>query len=407
MATRRRGRALIFVAVILILLLVLVVAGWQFVVVPLLIAPQPQATQVAVNTPTPVPDLVYIVMTAQRIPRGAYLTTEALVLVPMPRADYVEGTFIKQDTPPDPTVPTVIDDLVANRMRAGMDLKERIPLTMEMLIGEEGNPSSFSIPRGMVAISIPISKLSSVSYGLQPGDHVNVIATLRLVDIDPNFQAELPNRTASVTLPGRLVDQSTGVAVINDGGPEGDPPGVAGRGEFDPTLGTPIYVFPREEQRPRLVSQTLIQDTIVLQMGIFAQGAPQAAQPTPQAAEPAQPAPQDQAQPTPAPQTTIPVPDVITLIVSPQDAVTLNYLMLAGAQLNLVMRSAGDTDIVQTEAVTLQFVMDQYGIPNPAKLPYGMDSRADREEITGQNAILPFPESGTPVPSLPTATPAP
>ena len=68
----------------------------------------------------------------------------------------------------------------------------------------------------------------------------------------------------------------------------------------------------------------------------------------------------------------------MTLIVSPQDAVTLNYVMLnAGAKLNLVLRSASDTKQIKTEAVTLQFLMDQYNIPVPAKLPYGMEPRVD------------------------------
>ena len=88
------------------------------------------------------------------------------------------------------------------------------------------------------------------------------------------------------------------------------------------------------------------------------------------------------------------MPDVITLIVSNQDAITLNYLMLAGANLNLVLRSAGDTELKNTEAVTLQFILDQYQIPNPAKLPYGMQPRMDNfpEKISA------FPEVPTPLP---------
>ena len=95
----------------------------------------------------------------------------------------------------------------------------------------------------------------------------------------------------------------------------------------------------------------------------------------PATATPEPGAEQQQVAPTPTP---VPLPpDVITLIVSPQDAVTLNYLMLAGANLNMVLRSAGDTDVQTTEAVTLQFILDQYQIPNPAKLPYGLEPRID------------------------------
>jgi pilus assembly protein CpaB len=87
---------------------------------------------------------------------------------------------------------------------------------------------------------------------------------------------------------------------------------------------------------------------------------------------------------------------MVTLIVTPQDAVTLNYLMLSGAKLNIVLRSAGDPTRVDTEAVTLQFLMDQYRIPNPAKLPYGTEPRID----SFPDYIPMFPEPG------PSPTPA-
>ena len=64
-------------------------------------------------------------------------------------------------------------------------------------------------------------------------------------------------------------------------------------------------------------------------------------------------------------------PANITLIVLPQDAVALNYLMLSKAELSLALRSTGDEQQTDTQAVTLQFIMDQYNIPYPTKLPYG------------------------------------
>jgi pilus assembly protein CpaB len=71
------------------------------------------------------------------------------------------------------------------------------------------------------------------------------------------------------------------------------------------------------------------------------------------------------------------LPDLITLVVSPQDAVTLNYLVYAGSQLTLVLRPSGDDTRVQTEATTLDFLLTQYNIPVPVKLPYGMEPRVD------------------------------
>jgi Flp pilus assembly protein CpaB len=375
MATgRRRGRAFIFIALILILLLVLGYAAISMTSGGIGIVGQPEPTPVVVlPTATPAAQVVNIVMSTQPITRGTIISQDSVGLVAMPAADYVEGSFYGN-----------IEDVVGTRAR--YDLAPRTPISEALLVPAGGSVSSFDIPKGMVAISIPVGKLSSVSYGLQPGDHVNVIATLMLVDIDPNFQSILPNLTTSVTAPGQVDNASTSAATIASG--------IAGRAEFDPTLGTAIYVNPSEPQRPRMVSQTLIQDVVVLQLGIFEKPAPTPAPtaiPDP-AAQPAQPVAATAVPP-------VPVPDVITLIVNPQDAVTINYLMLAGARLNLVMRAAGDDQRAQIEAVTLQFVLDQYNIPNPAKLPYSMQPRVDGFF----NVIPPFPEAGAPVQAIPVA----
>jgi pilus assembly protein CpaB len=132
-------------------------------------------------------------------------------------------------------------------------------------------------------------------------------------------------------------------------------------------------VVPSEDQRPRAVSQTLLQDAIVLQVGNFSTTEEELAAMQPTAA-PEETAEGEQAAPAAEP---VKPPDLITIIVNPQDAVTLNYLLYSGAQLTLALRGAGDDQRVQTEAVTLQYLMDQYAIPVPAKLPYGMEPRID------------------------------
>ncbi len=95
-----------------------------------------------------------------------------------------------------------------------------------------------------------------------------------------------------------------------------------------------------------------------------------------QAAEQAQAA---EGQPQPAEAEQVPEapkpPDIITLVVTPQDAVTLNYLVYNGAQLSLAMRAAEDDSRVDIEAVTLQYLLDEYNIPVPAKLPFGTQPR--------------------------------
>jgi pilus assembly protein CpaB len=143
--------------------------------------------------------------------------------------------------------------------------------------------------------------------------------------------------------------------------------------------------MPTEPQRPRLVSQSLLQDVIVLKVGEFPyEGFPEPT-PTP---SPEEAAPVDEAQEA-APPAPPPPPEVITLIVTPQDAITLNYLLYYqksnSAQLTLALRSAEDNTRVATEAVTMQYLLEQYNIPVPAKLPYGNEPRLDQLDLPGES----------------------
>jgi pilus assembly protein CpaB len=322
--------------------------------------------------------MVNIVVTTQQVPRGTQFTEAVLATIPYPKAAMGEGTFF-----------TNVSDVVGKK--AKIDLDPKIPVTSSLVVDQaEGSLAAFQIPKGMVAVSIPISRLSSISYAPQSGDHVNLIVTVLLKDLDTNFQTELPNLTAGVITPGPEALSTTGdVTTVKNSASgltvvpvhqnlmaqvaSGGPGGTVGRAEIDTGLGQPLYVIPSEVQRPRMVSQTLLQDAVVLQVGDFNTNNPaQAAQQA--AATPAAPPAGGQQQGAAAAPKT---PDTITLIVTPQDAITLNFLMYNDAQMTLALRGAGDDQRIQTEAVTLQYLMDTYNIPVPAKLPYGMEPRVN------------------------------
>jgi Flp pilus assembly protein CpaB len=352
----RRGRIFFYLAFILILALVAVgVVYFRFL--------QPPTGPVAqVPTPTPI-EMVNVVVVTQQVPRGQVLDENVLATIQIPRSALVEGYF------------TELADVVGKRAR--VSLVPNMLLTTGMVVdtteqlSETGSTAALQIPRGMVAVSVPINRLSSVSYALRPGDHVNVIVSLMFVDLDADFQTILPNKNAVVIAPspGSL---ETGEGATLTAASQGAA-GVQGRAEIDPLLEQTFYVVPSEGQRPRLVAQTLLQDAIVLGVGEFAlkdeEVAPQA-QATPQ---PEEPAPQQEGAPQPTP-TPLPKPEVITLIVTPQDAVTLNYLLNGPARISLALRPADDDTRVQTEAATLDFLLKQYNIPVPVKLPYGAES---------------------------------
>lgn len=296
------------------------------------------------GTPTPPPpQAATIVTVGQPINRDSPITLESLSSMEIP-ADHITEKMIR-----DPQ--TVVGKY------AIFPLAQGLPLTVDMIsdrpgMNQPGSPAARVISPGLVAISIPLVSgrgLDFVAYGVQDGDHVNVIATTLFVDIDPTFQTSLPNLTAKVTGSGTIPDTLPVLtAEIGAGG------AAQGRGELDPTLNQAFYVVPSEgKQRPRLVSQMILQNVQVLHVGEFSLDG----QPTPVPATPAPP----------------PKPNSITLIMAPQDAVALTYLLNSGAQFTLTLRAPDDNSRVDTEAATLQYLLSQYAIPVPAKLPYGME----------------------------------
>jgi Flp pilus assembly protein CpaB len=348
----RRGRIFFYLAFIIILALVAVFVVWQRFL-------QPANTGPNTVVETPIPK-VNVVIVTQRVPRGAVLEANVLSTIPWQENALIPGMF--QST----------DNVVGRQAR--FDLEAGIPLTSGMLVDSAnqlsttGSLAALSIPKGMVAVSIPVSRLSAVSYAPQSGDHVNVIVTMSFVDLDTDFQTLLPNKTGLVIGPGTPSEGALPNLTAQIQG--SDSP--LGKAAQDDTLGAPVYNQPSEPQRPRLASQTLLQDAVVLRMGDFNETSTTAA-PTPVAPGEAQPT----AEVTPTP---VKQPDLVTLIVTPQDAVTLNYLMSlgSGAKLTLALRASGDDSRVETEAVTLQFLLDQYNIPVPVKLPYGTQPRVDQ-----------------------------
>lgn len=374
----RVGRVLIYVALIIIIGLAAVYFFLQR---------RSGEPSEAEAPPTPQVVLVNVVITTQPIRRGDIIIEDVLELREFPQDSLIPGMFVN--------VSSVLGRQAKYDLEAGTILMESNLVESTEELSESGSNAALRINPGMVAVSIPISRLTAVAYALRPGDRVNVIVTMLYVDMDTNFQTILPNNASGVIAPGveeAFLSVTAEEATEAQFGPElnlltsqiiaGGQLSPVGRTELDPTLDQPFYVIPSETQRPRMVSQTLLQDVVVLNVGNF-ELPEEAEQPLPAAAPtqevlPGQEAPPEGEVIQPA-QVILP-PDIITLIVTPQDAVTLNYLLYSGAQISLALRSSGDDSRILTEAVTLQFLMEQYNIPLPARLPYGFEPNVSELE---------------------------
>ena len=361
-------------------------------------SPNPVDTAAELENMFVAESVIDIYVLQQPVARGQVIEEGYLLPVSYPKERFMEGLFI-----------TNPGDAVGKR--ALYDLEAGLPVTYSMISGSaEGSYASFQIPKGYVAVTIPIDDelgISAVAYTLRAGDHVNVISSMLFVDMNQEWQSILPDVVTPVYSPAAQ-DMMTAGGEGEDTGGESIPAyfipltaNVEGVGGMSPWVGATVpleglysvtgddvnaYPVQSEEQRPRLISQTIIQDAIVLWVGTYPLEDPQAEpivlnEDGTTVAESAGAPEEGEAVVTEE----IEVPRVVTLVVSPQEAVTLNYLMLQKAQLSLALRAAGDDQRIDTESVTLSFIMQQYNIQIPTPLEYGLEPRID--ELTFYDAV--------------------
>jgi Flp pilus assembly protein CpaB len=377
----RRGRILIVVALILILC---VVAAYFLTRGPL-----GGGGQAAQQTQVP-QDVALIVIAAQDIPRGGEISRDAVITAPFPADSVVE------------TMLTDTEQVVG--FRARMDIARGLPITENMLTKQPGDvlgtgsDAAIAIPRGQTAIAIPITRLSSVAYAIRAGDRVDVLASMLIVDLDRDFQSVEPNQ--SMILLGTAGENLSAFVCteIKQGerGPEciNPVPPPFGKLVTDETSQQPLFASPAEAQRPRLVTQRLIDYATVLNVGTFPLEAEEQSPTVPVSTTEGVGAPPPQAgTQTQVTTPTITRPDIVTLIVSPQDALALNWAMKSGVDLVLTLRAPGDTSDDATSSVTLQYLLDNYNITVPSKQPYGVEPRID------QPVVPVLPNDATPAPA--------
>jgi Flp pilus assembly protein CpaB len=308
-----------------------------------------RALQQYLTPPPPPPVNVQVFIAGQNIPQGAQITEDTLATIEVP-ADKVNAVEFTVDRKGQ-----LVNKIAKYPIDQGVVITSSMVADSSQAVSIAGPQWAALIPPGMTAASIPASRLSLGAWGINDGAHVNLNACFLFVDVDASFQSITPNDTATLTATGFPKD-ALPVLTLGVGGTGGP----QGRLELDPSLQQPFYYVPSEAQRPRVVCQAILQDAVVLKLGNF---------PLPQAAAAA--AQQQQQNAAPA------SPDIVTLIVSPQDAVTLSYMIYTNAKITMTLRNPGDQSRLATEAATLQFLLSQYNIPVPAKLPYALQPRID------------------------------
>lgn len=343
-------------------------------------ATQPPAVTLAPTQPPVV--FVDIVVAVQNISRGAVIPPDAIALFPWPETSLPTNAFTGIEG---------LDTIIGTRART--DIFTEQPILASMIVEDlselasVGSDLAASIPSGLVAVAVPVDRLTSVAYGIQRGDRVDIIISALFVDIDEEFQTILPNDTQLVSIG---YDPESGSVTLNVG------EAVQGRFESIAIPGVslgdgrtlnswPAVIGPQEAARPRLATQRTIQDALVMGLGDFpADGRLFGDVPTPTPLE-ALPTPIPAQGTTAVPPTSVPRPDIVTLAVTPQDAVMLTYLIETRIPITFALRSASDTSQAPTVPVTLDYVLTTYGIRIPDKLTYSLQPaiRSIRQLVGG------------------------
>ncbi len=329
----------------ILILVGLIVIAVVMVLGALLLKRRPQSTTQA---ETQEPQTVDIIIAANNLPRGMVIADEHIMPQPWPIDQLPPAYYTSRE---DVLGYTVRADVIPQGMPLMPSMLAQGPVAVE----GTGSEAALTIPPGKRAYAIPMDLLGAVAWTIQPGDHVDILASWSIFSLDEEFQAPLPDQYVCIG---------------------GDTPcqGIYGRMEILPT-GQTIMVYPAASNQHQYVAQITIQNALVLGVGEFEIPQPAiestrpAAEATPERSTPLegqQAAGQESAPPPP------PSAQAVILVVDTQDALVLKALTELQANIDLALRASGDSNIANVTPVTIDYIMTRYGITQPPSLPYGV-----------------------------------
>lgn len=348
---------------------------------------------IPVPTATPPPSFEKVVVTKIDIPLGTLITEDLVETEERPATNIaLQGGYTFSDTE------EVVGKIARYDIAEGQEILRDMLAIYATDMGELGSDLSLFIDPSEVAVAFPINQLTGAAFAMRPGDSVDILMTLRVVAIDPEFRTALPNYVQRVIEPEL---RTNGQFLVDDITPQGrlefveeigqvaeivpSALGIEGQ-DFEP--GTPI---------PKRVTQLTIQQAEVLWVGTWknqdelVQG--EDAGNTAVAATTTSQTTQEQ-QMRDASQTCTSVftgaqvpcavfyrraltPDVVILGMSSQDALALKYALERGINIDLALRAQGDDSNFVTASVTLPQIVEQGGLTVPPPADFDLHPRPE------------------------------
>ncbi|MCB8945548.1 MAG: hypothetical protein H6658_17500 [Ardenticatenaceae bacterium] len=307
--------------------------------------------------PSDLPPMLEVVVSLQTVPRG-WRITENEVTTDMRVASSVPSNVIFR-----------VEDVIGKYARTDIYQGETFTFAdiaedLTLIGAEDYGPSSL-IPPGFIAASLPIDRLSSVAYGAEVGDYVDIMITFLFSEIDEEFQTFLPN--AAILYADPTLEETDAPPLLDEGILFLDP---FGRFEELDT-GELVFVSPSEQRRPVPISM-ILQNAKVIQVGAYdvVEGV---VTPTPS------PAPPEEGEPTPTPApiaAATPTPEpplVIVLALQPQQQLFLKYAIESNADIDLALRGVNDGQLYEVENVDMNLFLERFDIEVPPNFNYSVD----------------------------------
>lgn len=318
-------------------------------------------------TATAVVQYETVVVAARSIPIGERLREDLLLTELRPSSNIaLQGGY----TYSDPA--ELVGRVVKTNIVKGQEILAPMLALNPTDLASTGSDLALYVDQGRVAIAFPIDRYSGAAYAMRPGDNVDILMSLPIVELDPDFNTKLPNIT-------QRVDE----LALAEGQDFLFPPALEGRLELVEPLNLvgevsgPIGSNPSSlsTQVARRVTQLSIQQAQVIWVGTWRDPQElerQADQAAAQAALAAETS--EVAVPTPTP---LPIrfdarPDIVVLSMTAQDALSLKWSLERGLDIDLALRSPGDTTVFATNSVSLPMLVDNGALRIPEQSQYGI-----------------------------------
>jgi len=318
--------------------------------------------------PTPTPEVVFVdVVVAD---------------VNMPLGEWVRGDIIRVARRPEDNVAVVggvtfsdPEEVIGRMLKTDVARGQEILAPMLALspadLTDQGSDLSLYVDEGKVAVAFPIDLFTGAAFAIRPGDMVDAVMTVRLVEVDDEFTTKRPNIWERVIEEQLLEGQSFLASETSEG-----------RLELVPGINTVAVIEPGDgkEQIPRRTTQLTLQQMEVLWMGTWRD--PRRALNQEFNANAQLSAQQPGATPTPFPKERPENrPDLVILSMSAQDALILKWALETGIGIDLVLRGQGDTTPFVTASVSLPQVLQGGILSVPETGEFSLEPRVDEVPV--------------------------